>query len=138
MREGGAKVLVTLLFMADLLEGGLHIQIVPTSAPRPVSTWIQKELSVAVASPRNDRWHPWPFFRRLYDAAVSLDTEYVIMLEPDNTVLPGSTFTPSGEEPRHSYVKRPPPADVGGLLVCFGDAPLASRCDSGQVDSLDW
>ena len=35
MREGGAKVLVTLLFIG-LLEGGLHIQAVPTSAPRCV------------------------------------------------------------------------------------------------------
>lgn len=24
-----------------------------------------------MAVPRNDRWHPWPFFRRLYDAALS-------------------------------------------------------------------
>jgi len=53
--------------------------------------------------PANDRWHPWPFLRRLYDAAVALETEYVIMLEPDNTI--------------HGPIKRPPDHDAGGLLV---------------------
>lgn len=53
--------------------------------------------------PANDRWHPWPFMRRLYDAAVSLNTEYVIMLEPDNTI--------------HGPITRPPTHDAGGLRV---------------------
>jgi len=53
--------------------------------------------------PANDRWHPWPFFRRMYDAAVELKTEFVIMLEPDNTV--------------HGPIKRKPKHDAGGLPV---------------------
>lgn len=28
---------------------------------------------------RNDRWHPWPFFRRLFDAAVSKSTLLVVL-----------------------------------------------------------
>lgn len=27
-----------------------------------------------VCPPANDRWHPWPFFRRMYDAAVSIES----------------------------------------------------------------
>merc|ERR1711979_4736 len=53
--------------------------------------------------PANDRWHPWPFFRRIYDAAVALQTEYVIMLEPDNTI--------------HRPNTREPKAAAGGLFV---------------------
>ncbi|CAE8634558.1 unnamed protein product, partial [Polarella glacialis] len=53
--------------------------------------------------PSNDRWHPWPFFRRLYDAALSLKTEFVIMLEPDNTI--------------HGPIKETPKHDAGGLYV---------------------
>lgn len=53
--------------------------------------------------PANDRWHPWPFFRRIYDAALALNTEYVIMLEPDNTV--------------HGPITRHPTHDAGGLYV---------------------
>lgn len=53
--------------------------------------------------PANDRWHPWPFFRRIYDAAIALNAEFVIMLEPDNTV--------------HGPIKRPPEHDAGGLYV---------------------
>ena len=30
-----------------------------------------KHALVRSAILRNDRWHPWPFFRRLFDAAVS-------------------------------------------------------------------
>lgn len=36
--------------------------------------------------PANDRWNPKPFFRRFRDAARWLDTDYVIMLEPDVAV----------------------------------------------------
>lgn len=37
--------------------------------------------------PANDRWNPKPFFRRFKDAVRWLDTEYVIMLEPDVEVV---------------------------------------------------
>lgn len=77
--------------------------------------------------PANDRWHPWPFFRRLFDAAVSLNTKYVIMLEPDNTV--------------HDYIKRPPPADVGGLLVTgrsFGLVKYVEKMAQKRVPGFKW
>lgn len=64
----------------------------------------------ALCPPANDRWHPWPFFRRLYDAAVALNTEFIVMLEPDNTV--------------HGPITRHPTHDAGGLLVnqrSYGD-----------------
>jgi len=53
--------------------------------------------------PANDRWHPWPFFRRFYDAAVALNAEYIIMLEPDVTL--------------HGPVTRDPEYDAGGIHV---------------------
>jgi len=77
--------------------------------------------------PANDRWHPWPFFRRLYDAAVSMGTEYVIMLEPDNTV--------------HGPIKRPPTADAGGLLVTgrgFGMGRYVERLARERVPGFKW
>lgn len=36
--------------------------------------------------PANDRWNPWPFIHRLKTAAEAMGTDYVVMLEPDNTV----------------------------------------------------
>eukprot|EP00040_Diaphanoeca_grandis_P043904 m.10678 g.10678 ORF g.10678 m.10678 type:complete len:420 (+) comp8437_c0_seq1:256-1515(+) len=51
--------------------------------------------------PANDRWNPWPFLRRMWDAAVVLKTEYMIMLEPDNTV--------------HRQIYIHPEHDAGGL-----------------------
>ncbi|CAK0883235.1 unnamed protein product [Prorocentrum cordatum] len=53
--------------------------------------------------PANDRWHHYPFLRRLYDAALVLNTEYVIYLEPDNTV--------------HGPITHPPTHDAGGIDV---------------------
>ncbi|CAK9064665.1 unnamed protein product [Durusdinium trenchii] len=63
----------------------------------------QEGCTFSMCPPANDRWHPWPFFRRLYDAAVSLKTEFVIMLEPDNTI--------------HGPIKKRPQFDAGGVLV---------------------
>jgi len=63
----------------------------------------KENCTFKLCPPTNDRWHPWPFFRRFYDAAVSLNTEYVIMLEPDNTL--------------HGPITRQPDHDVGGLFV---------------------
>ncbi|CAK9097892.1 Peptidyl-prolyl cis-trans isomerase A [Durusdinium trenchii] len=92
------------------------------------SALCEKEgCTFVLCPPANDRWHPWPFFRRLYDAAVSLNTKYIIMLEPDNTV--------------HSYVKRPPPADVGGLLVTsrqFGLVKYVERMAKQRVPNFKW
>eukprot|EP00931_Biecheleriopsis_adriatica_P078898 TRINITY_DN52314_c0_g1_i1.p1 TRINITY_DN52314_c0_g1~~TRINITY_DN52314_c0_g1_i1.p1 ORF type:complete len:359 (-),score=57.42 TRINITY_DN52314_c0_g1_i1:30-1106(-) len=64
-----------------------------------------KELGCTsdICPPANDRWHPWPFFRRMYDAAVSLNSEYVVMLEPDNTI----------EGP----IRHEPEFDAGGLSL---------------------
>jgi len=53
--------------------------------------------------PANDRWHPWPFFRRFYDAALALDAEYIILLEPDVTI--------------HGPITRSPEFDAGGIYV---------------------
>ena len=51
-----------------------------------------------------------------------LAVKYIIMLEPDNTMLPGCKA--HCHEPQHvsllcshGYPKRPPGADLGGLLV---------------------
>jgi len=63
----------------------------------------RENCTFVLCPPANDRWHPWPFFRRMYDAAVSLNTEYVIMLEPDNTI--------------HGPITRHPTHDAGGLYV---------------------
>jgi len=51
--------------------------------------------------PANDRWNPWPFMRRMWDAAVALQTEYMVYLEPDNVV--------------HRPFIQPPPLDAGGM-----------------------
>ncbi|CAD7950843.1 unnamed protein product [Amoebophrya sp. A120] len=53
---------------------------------------------IAVSCPSaEDRWHPWPFFKRFRDVAVALpEVEYLVMLEPDNTLhsaVDVSTFT---------------------------------------------
>jgi hypothetical protein len=64
---------------------------------------VREGCTFQLCPPANDRWHPWPFFRRFYDAALALGTEYVIMLEPDNTI--------------HGPIKRPPTADAGGIYV---------------------
>eukprot|EP00039_Didymoeca_costata_P031207 m.33667 g.33667 ORF g.33667 m.33667 type:complete len:412 (+) comp8584_c0_seq1:91-1326(+) len=51
--------------------------------------------------PANDRWHPLPFVRRFWDAAIALKTDYIIMLEPDNTI--------------HRPIYIQPDKDAGGL-----------------------
>ena len=62
------------------MAGGLHFCSMSPSASRPLGVHTSGRLveistehsSEATAVPvRNDRWHPWPFFRRLYDAALS-------------------------------------------------------------------
>ncbi|CAK0904244.1 unnamed protein product, partial [Prorocentrum cordatum] len=61
----------------------------------------QEGCQFVLCPPANDRWHPWPFVRRFLDATIALNTEYVIMLEPDNTI--------------HGPVTREPTADAGGI-----------------------
>eukprot|EP00040_Diaphanoeca_grandis_P021768 m.116250 g.116250 ORF g.116250 m.116250 type:complete len:437 (+) comp28489_c0_seq1:160-1470(+) len=51
--------------------------------------------------PANDRWHPWPFMHRIRDAAVEMNTEYLIYLEPDNTI--------------HGPINYEPDSDAGGM-----------------------
>eukprot|EP00039_Didymoeca_costata_P030082 m.27824 g.27824 ORF g.27824 m.27824 type:complete len:377 (+) comp7940_c0_seq1:124-1254(+) len=51
--------------------------------------------------PANDRWHPWPFLARMRAAAEALDSEYMIMLEPDNTI--------------HREIRIMPDKDAGGI-----------------------
>ncbi|CAK9012874.1 unnamed protein product [Durusdinium trenchii] len=50
------------------------------------------KCSFVLCPPANDAWHPWPFFRRLYDAALALNTEYLyipyVSMPP-----PGRTLT---------------------------------------------
>eukprot|EP00040_Diaphanoeca_grandis_P011508 m.59030 g.59030 ORF g.59030 m.59030 type:complete len:497 (-) comp22644_c0_seq2:43-1533(-) len=48
----------------------------------------------------NDRWHPWPFLHRIRQAAIALNTEYFIMVEPDNQI--------------HGVIKHPMLFDAGG------------------------
>lgn len=55
----------------------------------------------AACPPANDRWNPWPFLRRMWDAAVALKTEFTVMLEPDNSL--------------HRGFLHEPPYDAGGL-----------------------
>lgn len=77
--------------------------------------------------PANDRWHPWPFFRRFYDAALALGSEYVIMLEPDNTI--------------HGPIRRPPTADAGGIYVSdrgFGMVDYVERLARQRVPGYRW
>lgn len=72
-------------------------------------------------------WHPWPFFRRLYDAAESLNTEYVIMLEPDNTI--------------HGPIKREPKHDAGGIYVqdrSFGLVDYVEKLAQARVPGFKW
>ena len=40
----------------------------------------QQGCTFVLCPPANDRWHPWPFFKRLVDAAQSLKTEYVTLM----------------------------------------------------------
>lgn len=88
----------------------------------------QKEgCTFQLCPPANDRWHPWPFFKRLHDAAVSLNVEFVIMLEPDNTI----------EGP----IKRHPKADAGGLYVesrSFGMGTYVERMARARVPGFKW
>jgi len=51
--------------------------------------------------PANDRWHPWPFMHRIRDAAIRMNTEYLIYLEPDNTI--------------HGPINYEPDSDAGGM-----------------------
>eukprot|EP00040_Diaphanoeca_grandis_P032174 m.194510 g.194510 ORF g.194510 m.194510 type:complete len:410 (+) comp32532_c0_seq1:264-1493(+) len=51
--------------------------------------------------PANDRWHPWPFLHRMREAAIEMNTEYVIYLEPDNTI--------------HGPITHEPEYDAGGM-----------------------
>ena len=36
----------------------------------------QQGCTFVLCPPANDRWHPWPFFKRFVDAAESLKTEF--------------------------------------------------------------
>eukprot|EP00040_Diaphanoeca_grandis_P007139 m.39863 g.39863 ORF g.39863 m.39863 type:complete len:448 (+) comp18313_c0_seq1:92-1435(+) len=51
--------------------------------------------------PANDRWHPWPFLHRLRNAAMEMNAEYTIYIEPDNTV--------------HGPITHEPDSDAGGM-----------------------
>ncbi|CAE7255264.1 ppiA [Symbiodinium pilosum] len=87
----------------------------------------QEKCTFTLCPPANDRWHPWPFFRRIYDAALSLNTEYLIMLEPDNTV--------------HSPVRRLPQHDVGGVHVpnrAFQLAEHVEKLAQERVPGFRW
>jgi len=87
----------------------------------------QQGCTFKLCPPANDRWHPWPFFRRLYDAAESLNTEYVIMLEPDNTI--------------HGPIKREPKHDAGGIYVqdrSFGLVDYVEKLAKARVPGFKW
>ncbi|CAJ1396083.1 unnamed protein product [Effrenium voratum] len=82
----------------------------------------EEGCTFSMCPPSNDRWHPWPFFRRLYDAALTLKTEFVIMLEPDNTI--------------HGPIKKRPQHDAGGVLVrdrSFAGADYVEKLSKKRV-----
>lgn len=88
---------------------------------------VAEACTFTLCPPANDRWHPWPFFRRIWDAAVVLETEYVIMLEPDNTI--------------HGPITREPKADAGGLYVqerSFGHAEYVEALAQERVPGYKW
>eukprot|EP00435_Cladocopium_sp_Y103_P031330 s3229_g7.t3 len=81
----------------------------------------QEGCTFKMCPPANDRWHPWPFFRRLYDAAVSLNTEFVIMI--------------------HGPIKHRPKYDAGGLLVrdrSFAGADYVEKLARKRVTDYRW
>ncbi|CAE8719928.1 unnamed protein product [Polarella glacialis] len=87
----------------------------------------QEGCTFKLCPPANDRWHPWPFFKRITEGALSLKTEYLIMLEPDNTI--------------HGTIKRKPPADAGGLLVRdrgFNEREYAEKLGQQRVPGFKW
>mmetsp|Transcript_15241 Transcript_15241/g.37876 ORF Transcript_15241/g.37876 Transcript_15241/m.37876 type:complete len:320 (-) Transcript_15241:326-1285(-) len=80
----------------------LNSKAVETSSAR-------KFCFAATCPPVEDRWHPWPFFRRFYDAAMTLSSvEYLVMLEPDNTV-------------HAPFLRDLMPHDAGGIRDHNGD-----------------
>lgn len=87
----------------------------------------QQGCTFVLCPPANDRWHPWPFFKRLVDAAQSLNTEYVIMLEPDNTI--------------HGPIRREPKHDAGGIFVkdrSFGLVDYVEKMAQSRVPGFKW
>lgn len=87
----------------------------------------QENCKFVLCPPANDRWHPVPFIRRLYDGALWLKTEYVILLEPDNTI--------------HGTITREPKADAGGLPVRdrgFNQADWTERQAHGRKPGFKW
>jgi hypothetical protein len=58
--------------------------------------------------PSNDRWNPKPFLDRFRQAAEWLDSDFVVLLEPDVTI--------------HDYINRLPTADAGGIRDSFNPA----------------
>eukprot|EP00434_Breviolum_minutum_P021458 symbB.v1.2.018936.t1/scaffold1487.1/size223630/6 len=86
-----------------------------------------ENCSFVLCPPANDRWHPWPFLRRLYDAAVILKSEFVILLEPDNTI--------------HGPIKTTPEFDAGGLRVkerSFAGAEYVQRLAKERRPGFRW
>jgi len=87
----------------------------------------QESCTFKLCPPANDRWHPWPFLRRIYDAAIALATTYVIMLEPDNTI--------------HGHITRNPSHDAGGLFVpqrTFGCGDHIEKLAHQRVPGFRW
>ena len=87
----------------------------------------QQGCTFVLCPPANDRWHPWPFFKRFVDAAESLKTEFVIMLEPDNTI--------------HGPIRREPKHDAGGIFVqerAFGLVDYVEKMAQKRVPGFKW
>jgi len=80
---------------------GAPIYIMSDGGARFDGLCAKEGCTFKLCPPSNDRWHPWPFFKRFHDAALALDAEYIIMLEPDNTI--------------HREFKIGPTHDAGGL-----------------------
>lgn len=57
----------------------------------------KKNCTFKLCPPANDRWHPWPFLHRMRTAALEMNSEYLIYLEPDNTVHSGINYEPNSD-----------------------------------------
>ena len=79
-----------------------------------------------MAVPRNDRWHPWPFFRRLYDAALSRLTWKEVV----GSVRSFMKFYLA--QTRIRMVNRQPPSISEGVEIAYCGSLLCDTAERGD------
>lgn len=84
-----------------------------------------------MAVPRNDRWHPWPFFRRLYDAALSRLTwkEVVGIVRSFMKFYLAQT--------RIRMVNRQPPSISEGVEIAYCGSLLCDTAERGDEKTYE-